>query len=134
MFNGRTHNMGTPRKHKIMTYKFWLKASKILFWVSFLFWILETAYFGWNATSQSKYETWCDNAVNIGIMTALMIRLETISSYVIKNHIDRIGETVSKACDGNCGMNYCDENGCIERKRVLTDYPCRPGFDKPECN
>lgn len=20
-------------------------------------------------------------------------------------------------CDGNCGMNYCDENGCIERKR-----------------
>lgn len=24
-------------------------------------------------------------------------------------------------CDGNCGMNYCDENGCIERKRVLID-------------
>lgn len=24
-------------------------------------------------------------------------------------------------CKGNCGMNYCDENGCIERKRVLTD-------------
>ena len=28
-------------------------------------------------------------------------------------------------CDGNCGMNYCDENGCTERKRVLTD-PCPP--------
>ncbi len=28
-------------------------------------------------------------------------------------------------CDGNCGMNYCDDNGCTERKRVLTD-PCPP--------
>ncbi len=29
-------------------------------------------------------------------------------------------------CQGKlCGMNYCDENGCIERKRVLTD-PCPP--------
>ena len=25
------------------------------------------------------------------------------------------------ACNGNCGMNYCDENGCIERKRELVD-------------
>lgn len=23
-------------------------------------------------------------------------------------------------CEGNCTMNYCDENGCVERKRVLT--------------
>jgi hypothetical protein len=26
-------------------------------------------------------------------------------------------------CNGNCGMNYCDENGCTERKRVLTEIP-----------
>lgn len=37
-------------------------------------------------------------------------------------------------CDGNCGMNYCDDNGCIERKRVLTDYPYPPGSDKLECS
>jgi hypothetical protein len=24
-------------------------------------------------------------------------------------------------CSRNCGMNYCDENGCAERKRVLTE-------------
>ena len=30
---------------------------------------------------------------------------------------------VHEPCSGNCGMNYCDENGCTERKRVLTD-PC----------
>lgn len=24
-------------------------------------------------------------------------------------------------CNGNCGMNYCDENGCIDRKRHLVD-------------
>lgn len=31
-------------------------------------------------------------------------------------------------CKGNCGMNYCDENGCIDRKRNLVDgenlVPC----------
>lgn len=25
-------------------------------------------------------------------------------------------------CTGDCGMNYCDENGCTERKRIL----CNP--------
>jgi hypothetical protein len=32
----------------------------------------------------------------------------------------------SEPCSGNCGMNYCDDNGCIERKRILvepTDLP-----------
>jgi len=26
-------------------------------------------------------------------------------------------------CNGTCGMNYCDENGCVERKRELVDNP-----------
>jgi hypothetical protein len=33
---------------------------------------------------------------------------------------------VMSSCKGNCGMNYCDDNGCIERKRILvepTDLP-----------
>jgi hypothetical protein len=25
------------------------------------------------------------------------------------------------SCEGNCGMNYCDDNGCIERKRILVE-------------
>lgn len=32
-----------------------------------------------------------------------------------------------KECDGNCGMNYCDENGCIDRKRNLVE-PGPPGL------
>lgn len=36
-----------------------------------------------------------------------------------------IRRNIRSKCDGNCGMNYCDENGCMERKRVLTD-PCPP--------
>lgn len=32
-------------------------------------------------------------------------------------------------CDGNCGMNYCDENGCTERKRNLVE-PCPPGVSE----
>jgi hypothetical protein len=33
---------------------------------------------------------------------------------------------VMPSCEGNCGMNYCDDNGCVERKRILvepTDLP-----------
>ena len=33
---------------------------------------------------------------------------------------------VIPSCEGKCGMNYCDDNGCIERKRILvepTDLP-----------
>ena len=26
-----------------------------------------------------------------------------------------------QSCGGNCGMNYCDTNGCIDRKRILTE-------------
>lgn len=29
-------------------------------------------------------------------------------------------------CSGDCGMNYCDENGCMDRKRVLTDPASMP--------
>jgi hypothetical protein len=25
------------------------------------------------------------------------------------------------SCEGNYGMNYCDDNGCIERKRILVE-------------
>jgi hypothetical protein len=28
---------------------------------------------------------------------------------------------VMPSCEGNCGMNYCDDNGCIERKRILVE-------------
>ena len=32
-----------------------------------------------------------------------------------KGIIEKIG------CNKFCGMNYCDDNGCLERKRVRTD-------------
>jgi hypothetical protein len=52
-----------------------------------------------------------------------------------KENIDYIADEIVKlfcqpavmpSCEGNCGMNYCDDNGCIERKRILvepTDLP-----------
>tara|TARA_B110000114_G_scaffold171509_1_gene197389 strand:- start:4 stop:273 length:270 start_codon:yes stop_codon:yes gene_type:complete len=30
-------------------------------------------------------------------------------------------------CEGKCGMSYCDDNGCIDRKRNLVEPK-----DKPE--
>jgi len=30
---------------------------------------------------------------------------------------DESGNMFMEQCDGNCGMSYCDENGCIERRR-----------------
>ena len=40
---------------------------------------------------------------------------------VLKNTPDQD----SPSCNGGCGMNYCDENGCVERKRYLTDLPLK---------
>lgn len=28
---------------------------------------------------------------------------------------------VAKRCTGNCGLNYCDDNGCNERERILVN-------------
>ncbi len=33
--------------------------------------------------------------------------------------IEWLSEYVQKDCNGNCGMNYCDENGCIDKKKSL---------------
>lgn len=30
-------------------------------------------------------------------------------------------EAFSASCTGDCGMNYCNENGCIEQKRVSVE-------------
>lgn len=66
-----------------------LSATKIVFWASFIFWIAETHYFGWNATSQSRHETICDNIVNIGVIGSLLVRIEVVCHYVISNFIKR---------------------------------------------
>lgn len=29
-------------------------------------------------------------------------------------------------CSGSCGMNYCDDNGCMDRKRILVDSSVKP--------
>lgn len=34
---------------------------------------------------------------------------------------DDVPAKILPECEGNCGMNYCDENGCIERKRQYVD-------------
>jgi hypothetical protein len=40
------------------------------------------------------------------------------------------GTQVLTRCSGNCGMNYCDENGCVERKRNLVPV-IHPEIKKP---
>ncbi|MDP1814443.1 MAG: hypothetical protein Q8K92_08340 [Leadbetterella sp.] len=40
---------------------------------------------------------------------------------------------LANGCTGNCGMNYCDENGCVERKRILVDGEAHVA-DKVVCN
>jgi hypothetical protein len=29
-------------------------------------------------------------------------------------------------CEGKCGMSYCDDNGCIDRKRILVEPKDNP--------
>jgi len=37
-------------------------------------------------------------------------------------------------CTGNCGMGYCDENGCVERKRVYVNGLLPHNDDREVCN
>lgn len=57
-------------------------------------------------------------------------------SVTTKAEFDKLIETeLNNRCTGDCGMNYCDENGCIERKRNYVDsdglIPPRP-FTEPD--
>ncbi len=46
---------------------------------------------------------------------------------IFKRRTPKIGYQYTP-CTDNCGMNYCDENGCTERKRVLSN-PTPPYFE-----
>jgi len=70
-----------------MGYRFWINFAIVVFWASMIFWISETAYFGWNATPQSDAEKWCDKLVSVGVISGLLIRIEVVCHYVIENHI-----------------------------------------------
>lgn len=45
----------------------------------------------------------------------------------LQNELRKLNQpAVIPSCRGNCGMNYCDDNGCIEYKIVLVepkDFP-----------
>lgn len=46
--------------------------------------------------------------------------IEELEAYI--NHLEALRQpAVMPSCEGNCGMNYCDENGCVERKRILVE-------------
>lgn len=35
--------------------------------------------------------------------------------------VEMLNEEAQRKCEGNCGMNYCDTNGCMERVRIPTN-------------
>lgn len=37
--------------------------------------------------------------------------------------VDELLAEFDKSCNGNCGANHCDTNGCLERKRYKTETP-----------
>ena len=41
--------------------------------------------------------------------------------HFLNEYVSQPNQENIEKCNGNCGMNYCDENGCVERKRVLVD-------------
>lgn len=43
--------------------------------------------------------------------------------FTVEEFFDKVGYNPAPECKGNCGMNYCDDNGCIDRKRSLVGDP-----------
>lgn len=51
---------------------------------------------------------------------------EVEENVIIHHHAGKVTIEIKEqenapSCNGKCGMNYCDDNGCIERKRELVD-------------
>lgn len=69
-------------------------------------------------------EYWKQNAEEDYIKTPISV-LKYIT--VLEEQAEQLRKhAVMPSCEGNCGMNYCDDNGCIERTRILvepTDLP-----------
>jgi len=68
-----------------MTHRKIIAYTRLLFLVSILFWIAETAYFGWNAHAMSDAEKMCDKIVSYGIVASILIRIEVCCDWVIDN-------------------------------------------------
>lgn len=47
--------------------------------------------------------------------------LSIISQFLAQQLEKYLNGEIKEPCTGNCGMNYCDENGCTERKRAMVD-------------
>jgi hypothetical protein len=62
----------------------------------------------WDAEKLLKYRT---ELIQVAAVAVSMVEC------LDRNHWHHL-KTV---CRGNCGMNYCDDNGCTERKRILVD-------------
>jgi hypothetical protein len=43
------------------------------------------------------------------------------TKFLIDLYIKEQQENYNNICKGNCGMSYCDTNGCTDRKRILTE-------------
>lgn len=62
----------------------------------------------WNAGKLAQYRK---ELIQVAAVATQMVEC------LDRNH----WHNLSTVCRGNCGMNYCDENGCSERKRNYVD-------------
>jgi hypothetical protein len=51
-----------------------MRASTRIYLIGFLFWLLETGYFGWNALPQSPAEVICDGIAALIVVVGLVTR------------------------------------------------------------
>lgn len=62
------------------------------------------------------------NRFNAGYKEALISVVKDIDAQMLEKEKQLLSEPVKpvpdKECDKWCGMNYCDDNGCMNRKRV----------------
>lgn len=68
-----------------------------------------------------NFDNW--NKGDLQMLEEIVIATENV---VKKLNIPVVSQQ-SEQCEGKCGMSYCDDNGCIDRKRNLVEPK-----DKPE--
>jgi hypothetical protein len=72
-------------------------------------------------TEQDKKQLWMEIEHIFDSGANEMRVFNMVKDFIEKRHQALNIAPVMPSCEGNCGMNYCDDNGCIERKRILVE-------------
>jgi 6-pyruvoyl-tetrahydropterin synthase len=70
---------------------------------------------------KKPYEENFRTIIQLNTKEEIQLTLAVFGHFTQAERLNGPKDSNNPDCDGDCSMNYCDDNGCIERKRNLVD-------------